>query len=118
MVSSTTFTLNVRGVLCALAVAALFTAGVITRAQHQGHNMQDMPGMDMSKPKAKPKAKRKAGAKVKVAARRKKRVRPAPKKHDMGGMNMNGMNMPSHSRTPTPSQPKSDMGAMPGMDMR
>lgn len=106
-----------RGVLCALAVAALLTAGVITRAQHQGHNMQDMPGMDMSKPKAKPKTKRKVKAKAKVATRRKKRARPAPKKHNMGGMNMNGMNMPQHSPSPSPSPDKTDMGNMPGMDM-
>jgi hypothetical protein len=112
MFRATYFTLNVRGILCALAVAALLTAGVITRAQHQGHNMQDMPGMNMSKPKAKPRAKRKAKAKAKVATRRKKRARPAPKKHDMGGMNMNGMNMPRHSPTPSPS-PSSTQQAAP-----
>ncbi|MDT5267867.1 MAG: hypothetical protein QOH49_53 [Acidobacteriota bacterium] len=117
MFSSTTFTRNVRGVLCALAVAALLTAGVITRAQHQGHNMQDMPGMDMSKPKAKPKAKRKARAKAKSATRRKKRARPAPKKHDMGGMNMNGMPMPQHTPAPSQSPGKTDMRNMPGMQM-
>jgi hypothetical protein len=114
MISSTTFTLNVRGVLCALAVAALLTAGVVTRAHHQGHNMQNMPGMDMSKPK--PKAKRKA--KAKVATRRKKRARPAPKKHDMGGMNM-----PQHSPAPSPSPSSTQQAAphqmenMPGMQM-
>jgi hypothetical protein len=123
MISSTTFTLNVRGVLCALAVAALLTAGVMTRAQHQGHNMQDMPGMDMSKPKAKPRAKRKTKAKAKVATRRKKRARPTPKKHDMGGMNMNGMNMPQHSPAPSPSPSSTQQAAphqmenMPGMQM-
>jgi hypothetical protein len=47
MISPTIFTLDVRGVLCSLAVAALLTAGMITRAQHQGHNMQVMPGMQM-----------------------------------------------------------------------
>jgi hypothetical protein len=118
MISSTTITHNVRGVLCALAVAALLTAGVITRAQHQGHNMQDMPGMDMSKPKAKPRAKRKAKAKAKVATRRKKRARPAPKKHDMGGMNM-----PRHSPAPSPSPSSTQQAAphqmenMPSMQM-
>ncbi|MDT7687416.1 MAG: hypothetical protein QOE46_175 [Acidobacteriota bacterium] len=118
MIGTHTFKLSVRGVLCALAVAALLTAvGGVTSAQHQGHDMRNMPGMDMSKPKAKPKAKRKVGAKTKTAARRKKRTRPAPKKRDMRGMNMNGMPMPSHSPTPTPSSGKSDMENMPGMQM-
>jgi len=124
MISSTTFTPDVRGVLCALLVAALLTGGVVTRAQHQGHKM---PGMDMSKPKvkpkAKPKSKRKARPKAKAATRRKKRARPAPKKHDMGGMNMNGTHMPSHSTAPSPSPSSTQQAAphqmenMPGMQM-
>jgi hypothetical protein len=120
MINSTTFTFSVRGVLCALAVAALLTAGgVMTRAQHQGHNMQDMPGMKMSKPKAKAKAKRKTSSKAKATARRKRSARPAPKKRDMSGMNMPGMTNRSHSpkATPSPSPGKTEMEHMPGMQM-
>ena len=105
----------------ALAVAAIFIAAGVpaASAQPQGHDMQNMPGMDMSKPKAKPKTKRKAKQKAKVTVSRKKRTRPAPKQHDMPGMDMSGEHAPSHARTPTtsPSPAKAEMENMPGMQM-
>src|SRR6266508_4575372 len=96
------------------------------RAMAQGHDMKNMPGMKMSKPKAK--AARKASAKKKRVATRKRR--PA-KKHDMGnmsGMNMPGMKMTGMHRRGTASRRKkvraqknsakqNQMGNMPGMIM-
>src|SRR5438874_11396851 len=94
MISSNTYTLNVRAKLCALLVVLLFAAGgAATWAQHQGHDMQNMPGMNMSKAKARPRVRRKVRAKARPTTRRKRRARRAPKKHDMQGMNMNGMDM-------------------------
>src|SRR5256714_6292142 len=120
MNSFTIFISNVRGALCALAVAALLgLPGLAVWARHQGHDMQDMPGMKMSRPKAKPKAKRKAGSKAKATARRKRRARPALRKHDRQGMNMQNMNMPSQSKTPKPasSPGQTGMDNMHGMQM-
>ena len=111
----------IRTRLCALIlISALITPGVIVAwAQHQGHSMQDMPGMNMSKPKAK-----KSKRKVRSSTRRRRSARRAPKKQDMRGMNMNGMDMqgmkmPTKSPTPTPSPSAGQTGMenMPGMQM-
>jgi hypothetical protein len=102
------------------------------RARHQGHDMGNMPGMRMSKPKVKAKVRRTAKRKSKASARRKNRTRRAPKNHDMNGMsmsgmhnmkgmhNMNGMHEPSQPQshqTPSPSHAKTEMENMPGMRM-
>ena len=116
----------IRTRLCALfLVTALLTIGVsVSWAQHQGHNMQDMPGMNMSKPKAKSKSKRKAGSKARRGVRRRQSARRAPKRHDMRGMNMSGMDMrgmrmpaKSPAATPSPSAGQAQMENMPGMKM-
>lgn len=123
MMRPNTFKSDMRARLCALAAAFLFAAyGATAWARPQGHDMQSMPGMDMSKPKAKSKSKRKAGAKARPTTRR--RARRAPKKHDMRGMSMkgmkmNGMPMPTQSPTPTTSQSPAQTRteSMPGMQM-
>jgi hypothetical protein len=105
-------------------VAALLLAGAAARvrAQHEGHDMSDMQGMKIRKPKAK--AKRKPRPKAGTAGRRKKVARRAPQKHDTRGANMNGMSMPgmhtpTASPTPAPSASprQTDMNSMPGMQM-
>jgi hypothetical protein len=122
MSSSNTFTMtfkmSMRARACALAVVTLLiTIGVNALAGQQGH---DMPGMDMSKPKAK------------QTPPQKKKQQPAPRKHDMKGMDMKGMDMkgtpmPSPSPSPSPapgptpspsaSPEKLEMRNMPGMQM-
>ena len=122
-----------------LIITALIAAGVTVLAR-QGHDMQNMPGMNMSHPKAKPRARRNAKRKARPTTRRKGRRRPAAKKNEMPGMNMParsqkatpkpsprqtgmenmpGMQMPAASPTPAPSASpqKTDMGNMPGMQM-
>jgi hypothetical protein len=106
------------------SLALVFAAGLAARAQHGGHDMQNMPGMDMSKPKAKARTKRKTKAKPRPSARRKTVARPAAKKHDMSGMDMSApMRMPSRSQTPSqpatpsPAPAKTSMENMPGMSM-
>jgi hypothetical protein len=117
MKSFITSGVELRAKLCAFAVTVLLAAGGTTAAaQHQGHNMQDMPGMDMGKPKAKARTKRKTGLKAKTTARRRSRPRPAPSRNTQG-IDMKGMPMPSHSPTPSPSEAKPGMGDMPGMQM-
>src|SRR5438270_12246679 len=108
MRSSTIFTPGARVKLCALAVAVLLAAGPNVRARHQDNDMQNMPGMKMSKPKAKVKPKRKVRAKARSSVRRKQSARRATKRHYMRGKNMNGMDMrgmqmPTKSPTPKPS---------------
>src|SRR5437762_7131752 len=106
MNSSYTSAQSARLWLCLFAFVALLAAGVNSWAQHQGHDMQNMPGMNMPKPKTKPKAKRKVRPKARPTTRRKQSARRAPKKHDMRGMNgmdMRGMHMPAKTPTPTPS---------------
>jgi hypothetical protein len=116
----------IRARLCALIlVSALVTTGAaVAWARHQGNDMQNMPGMNVSKPKATRKSKRGVGSKVRRGARRKQSARRAPKKRDMRGMNMNGtdmqgMRMPAKSSTPTPSPSAGQTGMedMPGMKM-
>lgn len=102
------------------AAALLIAAAPAARAQHEGHDMQNMPGMNMGKPKAKTAAKRKSKAKPRraAAARRQKSARPAPMKHDMNGMEMSQpMQMPSQSPKPSSSPAKTEMESMPGMTM-
>jgi len=98
-------------------VAALLLAGAVApvRAQHEGHDMSNMQGMKMSKPK--PKARKKPRPKARTAARRKKAARPAQHKHDMGGMNMNGAHTPAGAPASTPSPTHGQMEHMPGMQM-
>jgi hypothetical protein len=108
--------------------AVIITGLVLTSTDNaiaQGHDMQNMPGMNMSK--SKPKARKKRAAA--------KKRRP-PNKHRMGnmaGMNMPGMNMPGmkmpgmHSRKAGPRRRKAlvpktpankkEMDNMPGMKM-
>jgi hypothetical protein len=95
----------------------------------QGHDMQNMPGMKMSKPKAK--VRRKTAVKKRRVAKRKSRT---TKKHDMSnmsGMKMPGMKMPGmkgmHRRGIASRRNKAriqknpanqnQMGNMPGMNM-
>src|SRR5438270_2687485 len=113
----------IRARLCALTLISILLMPGVTGAlaQHQGHDMQNMPGMKMPKPKAK-KSKRKVRSKARSGVRRKQSARRAPKKHDMKGMNMNGrdmrgMQMPAKSPTPTPSPSAGQAGMenMPGM---
>ncbi len=119
--------------LCALAIIIflLIPATAPALAQHEGHDMSQMPGMPMpkkaNKRKAKPKAKRAQGKKP---ARRTPRRSTAPavpgaghEGHDMSKpMSMPGMDMPAqgHEGRPaqpaaTPGQPAMDMQSMPGM---
>ena len=117
---------RIRTRLCALIlVSALVTLGVTAAwAQHQGHNMQDMPGMDMSKPKPKSKSRRTVRSKTRRGVRRRQSTRRAPKKQGTSGMNMKGMDMrgmrtrpASPMATPSPSAGQSRMENMPGMKM-
>ena len=107
---SFTFTRNGRGKLSALLVAALLvaTSSVIVLArqqEQQGHDMKNMPGMDMSKPKPSP------------TPQKKKRQTTKPKQDEMG--NMPGMKMPGPTPSPSPSPSPSpqQMENMPGMQM-
>ena len=57
------FKFNLRAVLYALSIAALLAITTSpVRAQHEGHDMSKMPGMNKPKPKAKPKPRPKAAA--------------------------------------------------------
>lgn len=92
-----------------VAIILLAFANAPVRAQDgQQHDMQNMPGMDMSKPKPN-------------ATPQKKKPKPKPKQDDMS--NMPGMNMPTPSPTPSPSASPSpspspqQMENMPGMQM-
>jgi hypothetical protein len=108
---------GVRARLFVFVFACVVAAGGATAtAQHTGHNMQGMPGMNMSKPKAKPKTKRRAKRKSKTTVRH-RRGRRTTKKTDMQGMSMPGMSNQTQSptTTPSPSKGKADMGNMPGM---
>ena len=88
MNSSNTFTYSMRTrafvLACSLAVTALQVTGTITVG---AQSMQDMPGMDMGQPKGKLKPK------PKPTPQKKKQQTPAPKKDDMGGMDMAGFRM-------------------------
>src|SRR5882724_10426543 len=72
------------GLSASIIIALILTPTASVSAQ--GHDMQNMPEMKMSKPKAK--ANRKPAVKKKRVATRKSRT---TKKHDMS--NMAGMNM-------------------------
>jgi len=107
MNSSNVFILSVRAKLYALALMVLFVAGGATAlAQHQGHDMGNMPGMGRPKPSPTPQKKK-----------------AKPHQGDMG--NMPGMNMPTPSPSPTASPSPSpstsaspeQMENMPGMQM-
>jgi hypothetical protein len=107
--------------LVAAIVLGAFVAASPAWAQHQEHDMSNMPGMGKPKPTPKP--------------QQKKKQQPVkPRQDDMGnmpGMDMKGMPMPSPSPTPTPasspspspppspspSPQKMDMNNMPGMQM-
>lgn len=98
--------------LSAVIITALILSST-NNASPQGHDMQNMPGMKMSKPKA--------NAKRKSARRKRTRRRRAAKKHKMSnmpGMKMPGMKMPgatSPQKTAAP-KPPAQMN-MPGMQM-
>ncbi len=98
-------------------VAALLLAGAVApvRAQHEGHEMSNMQGMKIRKPK--PKSKRKPRPKARTTARKKKITRPAQQKHDMGGMNMNGAQTPAAAPAQTPAHAHPGMEHTPGMQM-
>src|SRR3989440_1843918 len=122
MMSSNTFKCNVRAKLYVLAAMFLLTGGAVAWARQQGHDMQNMPGMNMSKPKAKARAKRKTRSKQRSSVRRRQSARHTPKKHDaqgMTGMTMTAMHMPEKSPPPTPSPAmgQTRMENMPGMQM-
>lgn len=121
--------LRARGV-CALAVSILLlTPGVVPAlAQHEGHDMSQMPGMQMpkqsNKRKVKPQAKKAQGRKpARKPTPRRSATPPATGTGREGtDMAMPGHNMPAqghegHQPQPaaTPEQPAMDMQAMPGM---
>jgi hypothetical protein len=117
---------RIRTRLCALVlISALVALGAaVTWARHQGHDMQDMPGMKMSKPKAKGKSKRKVRSKARRGVRRRRSARRATSKQAMHGINMNGtemqgMRMPAKSpaATTSPSAGQTQMENMHGMKM-
>lgn len=112
--------------LCAaVLISALVTLGSVAAwAQHRGHNMQDMPGMNKRKPKAKRKSKRKTRPRARPNTRRRRSAWGAPNKNGMSGTNLNGMDMrgmgmPAKSPTPAPSPSagQTRMENMPGMKM-
>jgi hypothetical protein len=116
--------IRLSGLTAVIIVGLILTS--TTSVLAQGHDMQNMPGMKMSKPKAK--ASRKTTVKKKRVATRKSRI---TKKHDMS--NMSGMKMPgmkmsgthrrgtASRRTKAPIQRnpanQNPMGNMPGMNM-
>lgn len=116
--------------LCALAIIVflLIPASLPALAQHEGHDMSQMPNMPMPKKTVKRKAKPKAGrAQGRSPARKPSRggtpaSAPAPG-HDMSmPMSMPGMDMPAQGQatpqaqpTATPARPATDMQSMPGM---
>ena len=104
-----------------IAIWAVIVTGLMistVKGMAQGHDMSNMPGMKMSKPKPK----RKTATKRKRGTTRKRRP---PKKHQMGsisGTTMPGRNMPSKQNAPpsktTPTaQPSQMQMNMPGMKM-
>lgn len=116
---------SARSLLCALIMlVALGASGAtIVWAQHDQHDMQNMPGMNMGKPKSKTKAKAKPKPKARPKRKAAAQKKPAPKKDAMQGMDMSGRRMPAPSSPSTSSSPeakpspeKMDMN-MPGMQM-
>src|SRR5258705_12178367 len=77
--------IRMSGLSAVIIIGLILTSTASVLAQ--GHDMQNMPGMKMSKPKAK--ASRKTTVKKKRGATRKSRI---TKKHDM--TSMSGMKMP------------------------
>src|SRR4030095_1675281 len=113
--------LRIGALIAIIAIcAAVFTGLVVStvEAMTQGHDMSQMPGMKMSKPKAK----RKTAKKTKRGTTSKRR---AAKTHQMGkmpGTTMPGMNMPNKqaapsSKTTPTAQPSPQMQNMPGMQI-
>jgi hypothetical protein len=116
--------IRMSGLSAVVIIGIILSSIVMTVAQ--GHDMQNMPGMKMSKPKAK--VRRKTTVKKRRAATRKSRT---TRKHDMSnmsGMKMPGMNMSgmhrrgtasrrNKAKTETNSATQNQMGNMPGMNM-
>jgi len=95
----------------ALVISLTTSQGAI--AQHEGHDMSNMPGMSKPKPKAKAKARKRVAARKRKAVARTKQ--PA-KKHDRGSKP--GMQMPASSPSPNPqASPQQTHTHMPGMNM-
>ena len=99
-----TFTFDVRGIVSAFAIMIAFVAAgaLPVWAQHQGHDMQNMPGMDMPKPKPAP-------------TPQKKKPTTKPQQDDMG--NMPGINNQTPAPSPETPTPPQQMKDMPGMQM-
>lgn len=120
------FNLNLRAkfytliLIAACLVLSGETSGFVARAQHEGHDMSNMPGM--SKPKPKP-AKRRAAPPKKKPTRRASAPRqtspttPArPQTENVQEHDMPGMNMPAPEPTATPAtvpEPEPEHTAMP-----
>ncbi len=105
--------LRYKHLLLTMALALTFPLSEIAIAQHEGHDMSNMPGMSKPKPKSKAKARRKVSARKRKPAAR--RMQPA-KKHDMS--NMPGHQMPASSPSPNPQASRHQMDMnMPGMQM-
>jgi hypothetical protein len=112
------------GLIAVVIIGIILSSIVMTVAQ--GHDMQNMPGMKMSKPKAK--VRRKTTVKKRRVATRKSRT---TKKHDMSNMSamkMPGISMSGMHRRGTASRRnkariqknpanQNQMGNMPGMNM-
>jgi hypothetical protein len=96
------------------------TSGILARAQHEGHDMSNMPGM--SKPKPKP-ARRRAAPPKKTTTRRANTPRQttpatpaAPQTENVQEHDMPGMNMPAPAPAATPAnapEPAPEETAMP-----
>jgi hypothetical protein len=112
------------GLIAVVIIGLILSSILIVVAQ--GHDMQNMPGMKMSKSKAK--VRRKTAVKKRRVATRKSRT---TKKHDMSnmsGMKMPGMKMSGRHRRATASNrnkartrknpaTQNQVGNMPGMNM-
>lgn len=111
--------------LSAVVIIGLILSSIVIVVA-QGHDMHNMPGMKMSKPKAK--LRRKPAIKKRRTATRRNRTTKKHNMGDMSGMKMPGMNMSGmHRRRTASSRNKArvqknpansnPMGNMPGMNM-
>lgn len=110
-------------ILICLALSGELSAQ-LAHAQHEGHDMSNMPGMSKPKPAPKKKA---APPKKRTPAAQRRSVQPppAPQTDDVREQQMPGMDMPapasspmsSPAATPTPApQPESGEAAEPTVD--
>jgi hypothetical protein len=110
-----------RAPLYALIVAALvfFAPAPAARAQHEGHDMSNMPGMSKPKPKPKPRTKPTAAAKRRAPAEALPKQTEASEadEAEVSEPTPPAMAAPSTSATPAPTPAQTDKMNMPGMNM-